>query len=308
MKSTILGLVTIGLLFGTMTASAVAIQSSTVSVITFRDCVDGPIGPCEEISDTLHSEYVGLPGSLSSTATVSLDSYGMGGASTSLSGVLDAPILSAFATSLEGGRIGTNSVALQRYTYTGSDATTRTFGGTLDYAQSIADPNNALYDPAVQSGVSALIWSITSPIEFVEVGDTALSNYFGILAFAADDTAPGYVRLGEDIFKDPNDALNGSATLGVTVNLNPGDSVWVFALFQTPAGNGSIVDSMNTFVTGWDDITDLVPASDLVPVSEPGTLAVFSLALASIGLMRRRKAGLEEARCHESDFRAQTIA
>jgi hypothetical protein len=43
---------------------------------------------------------------------------------------------------------------------------------------------------------------------------------------------------------------------------------------------------MNT-LTGWDDVTNLVPAS-AVPVSEPGSSVVFALALAGIILLRPR--------------------
>lgn len=116
---------------------------------------------------------------------------------------------------------------------------------------------------------------LTSSDLFVDAGSTAESNYWNLFS-SSYGQAPRYSLIGDVWFKDPCSAASGSATLGVTVNLNPGDAVWVWAFLQTPAADGSIVDASHTFETGWDDITDLVPANVYVP--EPGTLALLGLA------------------------------
>lgn len=67
------------------------------------------------------------------------------------------------------------------------------------------------------------------------------------------------------------------------VTLSPGDSVWVWTLLQTPVVNGSTIDAANTFVTKWDDGTDLVPANVV-----PAPPAVWLLATGLAGLVGRR--------------------
>ena len=48
-------------------------------------------------------------------------------------------MLSAIASSNAGYRTNTTSLALQRYTYTGTTTEPRTFGGTLTYDQEVSD-------------------------------------------------------------------------------------------------------------------------------------------------------------------------
>lgn len=212
--------------------------------------------------------------------------YGAATSNTALSGEIGAPILRLHADSVAGKRVNTNTFALQRYTYEGSSATTRNFGGAFDYVQSITDPNNALYGTAA-SGVNAVLRVFTSLDAFAEAGTTVQSNNDNLYAFANGE-AQGYSLIGEQFYSDPDDALSGFGSLNITVNFNPGDSVWVWAYLQTPAADGSFVDVSNGLVTAWGNAAGLVPAN-ITSVPEPGALALFGLGLAGLGLMRRRR-------------------
>ena len=79
--------------------------------------------------------------------------------------------------------------------------------------------------------------------------------------------------------------FEGISSISIDVELNPGDSIWIFSFLQTPAANGSTVDSFGTLVTGWDDTTDLIPARAFVP--EPGSLALMLIGLVGLRFVRR---------------------
>ena len=64
--------------------------------------------------------------------------------------------------------------------------------------------------------------------------------------------------------------------------------MWVLTFLQTPAVNGGIVDASHTFVTGWSDPTNLVPAI-VASVSEPADIDLLGVALATLCIIGLRK-------------------
>lgn len=258
---------------------AMAVSYSTAEYVTVRSCTVAGASGCDEISSIIQGAFGGAPGSASSSAFTALSGFGSAAGSVALSGVVGAPVLRAVAVSEPGARTSTNSLALQRYTYTGATSSTRTFGGTLTYAQSIAGTG---FPDGVGDGINATIELFTTTADTFEVGDTAASNFFALFD---NSLADGYASLGSSQFSDSTDTAAGMGTLGVTLTLNPGDTFWVRVLLQTPAPNGSIVDAWSTLVTGWDDSANL-QAAGAVPV--PATLGLTLAGLVLLGATRRR--------------------
>ena len=264
-------------------ANAIPVRSSTAAQMTFRDCIAGTTA-CDSISGALTRTFDGDPGDLSASASQTDAAFGSASGSVQLSGVIGAPILSAIVTSEAGKRNGSNVVALQRYTYTGTSATTRTFGGSLAYDQSVPLDNGRFPNPlATQSGVFATLKVFALAGDFFETGVTAQDNFLALSEEFLTASGLGTL-LGADSFEDSLSTRPRSESLGVVVPLNPGDSVWVAVLLQAIGANGAEVH-VSSFVTGWDDTAGLAAAN---AVPEPGTLALLGLSLAGFGLARRR--------------------
>ena len=267
---------------------AVEINAGTSEYVTFRDCVAGATA-CDEVSHIVFGQFGGSPGAYSSAANVTYAGYGSAAGSVSFSGTIGAPILHASATSLAGKRTNTNSLALQSYTYTGSTPTTRTFGGTLTYSQTLT----GTYPDVGATGVYATIDAFTLTATSIDAGTDSASNFYALFGEPwTADPSTGYVDLAQDTFSDDTTHAGATGDLGVTLALTPGETVWLYVLLQTPAVDGSVIDASHTLVTGWNDPTDLVPAvtSLPVPVPEPAPVALFGLGLAAALVARRRRA------------------
>lgn len=158
---------------------------------------------------------------------------------------------------------------------------------------------------------------VAGPASALVIGDSHELGYieFGIPSGDADrtayvnhlvDMAPGDddLALGQHFFRSVNDfgtlpdavfALNGTST---AINLGLVDYLYLFAKYDGPNWGSEVwyvgdldgIISIPAFadrygLSGWT----LFTGSDNVSVPEPGTLALFGLGLAGLGLMRRRR-------------------
>ena len=113
--------------------------------------------------------------------------------------MIGAPVLHASASSEAGKRANTNSVALQSYTYTGSAPTTRTFGGTLTYGQSLT----GMYPDTGATGVYAMIDAFTLTAPNIDAGTDSASNFYALFGEPlTTDPSYGYVDLAPEPFSD----------------------------------------------------------------------------------------------------------
>lgn len=271
---------------GSTAAQAALVDASTAEAVSFRYCIAG-VTACDAVTAPVLIDWGGSPGAAASVAGDSVAGIGAGAGSVSLSGTIGAPILLANAASDPGARVNTTSLALQSYTYTGAGASTRTFGAALTYSQTLT----GFYPGGNGNGIYAAMDLFTLSVPKVDVGSTPDSNF---LALAEPELFPGYSDLGYQEYSDTASTAAGSATLGVTVTLLPGETVWVWVLLQTPALNGSVVDASHTLVTSWDNPLNLTPA---VVVPEPATGSLMLLGIAGIVLFRRRTARVDGASC-----------
>lgn len=242
-------------------AHAVPIQFGTSVLVDVADCVAGST-PCDRTNGAVSKTFDGMPGDSASAATISVAGYGTAAGSAALSGVIGAPVLTGSAVSNAGKWVTSNSVAIERYAYTGASDTTRTFGATLSYSQNLT----GRYPPNFV-GVNATIGVFTVTTPTLDIGSTPEAVFDDLLLL----WLPGVSTVGFDQFSNPTtSALNALVALAVTVTLHPGDAIWIYAALQTPAPNGGSIDAAHTMVTHWDNTADLVPAF-VATVPEPAS-------------------------------------
>lgn len=247
--------------------NAAQVSSSTAVAVGFHVCIPGATA-CSVIGPQLGAVYGGTPGGASATVTASHAGVGEGSSFVSLTGVDGAPIVHAMASSDTGARVNTTAFALQSYTYTGTVPTTRTFGGTLTFSQIITGD----YPGPNGNGIYAAIDVFELSTGAVDVGSSTASNFS---ALASAESMPGYVDLANDSYTSAL-TMSGVGTLSAPVVLLPGETVWIEAIVQTPAPNGAVIDASHTFVTGWDDASNLVAASS---VPEPGIPVMWGVGM-----------------------------
>jgi len=274
-------------------ARAQGVLSDTSTFVGARSCNPGGSG-CDTFGPS-QSAVGGNPGDTGTS--ISQNVYGLTTASAALTGVIGEPTLTAYSTSSATKRDSAAAYALQSYTYTGSTPTTDTFGGTVTYSQTMT----GTYPPATGVGTEAEIEVFTLSTSSFAAGASPSDNY---TAMSDPSTQTGFTLIGSGSvssstfgtagtgfaqWNDTGTNSSGSATLGVTVNLTPGETIWVWAWLDSWAPNGSTVDASHTFVTQWSSPADLTPGPSAVPVPAAGWLLLS--ALAGLGLLAGRRSG-----------------
>jgi len=260
MKNKLPAILALGLLTGPLTADADLVQSSTSALATFRQCVSGETA-CDSVGPTLIQSYGGLPGEPTASTSQMDPEYGASEGSVHLQGAPGAAELSASATSLPGTRNGGNSVLLQRYTNASTSAETLTFGISLTYDQTVPAENAGFPQAgSAQSGAVAEIAIFTMTADSLDAGTTAEENNTALMSEPDWDSGIAELKFAGT---GPVSHVTGSGTAEIaeTVTVEAGDSIWLWAILQSLAANGAVVnasadtnlDSMPVTPTNADD-------------------------------------------------------
>jgi hypothetical protein len=272
-------LLTFSLFFAAMGAQAQYVSSGTSSFVTTRNCIAG----CSSISTVLEYADGGAPGQSASAASLAVAGYGEVSASAALTGVLGTPLLNAAASSTSGTREGATAYALQSYTYTGSSSRLDTFGGTVNYSQTMTGS----YSNGSGTGAAIEIFTL-NPGALFNAGTTSLQN-FQALADAYTDNTPtsgtitqaGFTQLGFNEFSDSKSNAAGTGSTDLSVMLHPGETIWVLAAVTAIAPNGSAIDP--TFKATWSDSANLVTGVGTVRAPEIDPASTVSGLMLLIG-------------------------
>jgi hypothetical protein len=245
MKNLVLAMLTIILLASSLVAHAVTIESSTSVYLTFRQCVSGETA-CDEVGPTLVNTIEGLPGSPDAQASQEDPDFGSAIGSARLTGTPKGSEHSGSAQSLPGTRNGSNSAMLQQYTNTGSRAVTVTFAGNLTYEQEVPERNTDIpVGSPGRSGTNAELGIILLNADTFEAGTTVEDNFQTLMEGPQGDVE--ITDLGSDSTgKLSNISESGTGFLSVTVTVNPGETIWLWAGMQSLAANGAVVTARFT--------------------------------------------------------------
>ncbi len=242
MNNKFLMILAAALLTGPLAANAELVQSTTSVFLTFRPCIAGET-ICDSIGPPEAGSYGGLPGAPAAISSHADPTFGEASGSAQLTGAPGAAEMSAYATSLPTTRNGSNCMILKRYTNKSANAETLTFGATLTYSQTIP-AENAVFaaGSAGSSGASAEIYIFSADADSLEAGTTAEEN-FGFLMEGPDPsiitTELGSASTGPSTNVSEADAK----TFSSTVTVEPGDSIWLWAILQSLAANGADVSA-----------------------------------------------------------------
>jgi hypothetical protein len=271
--------------------------AATSSEVTTRNCIAGASG-CDSISRIVQSVVDGAPGNPTTASSAVLSQLGyQATASANLNAPPDAngvvsPVLNTVATSTAGTREAAEAWALQSYTYTGAAATQTTFGGTVTYSQSI---NGSYPQDITGSGTAIGLEVFTlAPGQLFSTGTSPIDNDAALAdAFAANTPVDdgilqtNFTALGADFASDSASNAAGSLHAGVTVNLVPNETVWIVALLESFAPNGSTVDP--TFKTQWSNSAGLVNGVVSAPeIDTTSAASGLTLLLGALAVLRRR--------------------
>ena len=244
MRTKFLTILAVALMAAPAVGTAELVQAGVANILTFRDCISGE-SICDSFGPMEQATYGGVPGELAAEVSQADVAYGEAYGNAQLTGDPGAAELKAITTSTPATRNGSTSVMLQRYTNTSESAETLTFGATLAYEQTVPDENASFPDgESTRSGVSAEIAVFIMDDDSIEAGATA-EDLYGALSW--ENEPAGFKDLGfTSVAPSDNETGEGEAPLSVTATVEPGDSIWLWAILQGIVVNGATVNASLT--------------------------------------------------------------
>ena len=244
MKNKCRMIIAVALMATPLVAAAELVQAGTSIILTFRDCIAGET-ICDSFGPMQQATYGGLPGELAAEVSQADVAYGEAYGNAQLAGAPGAAELKAITTSVPAKRNGSSNMMLQRYTNTSDSAETLTFSAVLTYEQTVPDENASFPDgESTRSGVSAEIAIFIMDDETIEVGATA-EDLYGALSWESEPA--GFKDLGfTSVAPSDNETGEGTTPFSVTATVEPGDSIWLWAILQGIVVNGATVNASLT--------------------------------------------------------------
>jgi hypothetical protein len=178
------------------------------------------------------------------------------------------PIVGSEAFSNGNSRAGASATGLNSYDYDGPGSTTISLDFVFDGIASAPVLNDA---------------TAVASVVIMKGADFPFSTDYGTLVFEEIDLNPAVDLVGnQQLFLTVN---GGQQTLdgSVSIDLEPGDRIGIWAQVRTSGTRGGSADALNTLTSTFSDPTGLTPA--IVP--SPSSAMLMSLALLALGLQRR---------------------
>ncbi len=241
MRTKVLTILAVAFVVTPAVTTAELVEAGTSIILTFRDCTAGET-TCDAFGPMHRATYGGLPGEMAAEVSQADVAYGEVYGKTDLTGATGAAELKAIATSVSATRNGSTTVTLQRYSNTSTSPETLTFGATLIYEQSVPAENAAFPDgERTRSGASAEMVIFMMDVDAIEAGATAEELY---TALSFEREPAGLKDLGvASAMPSSNATGEGESPLSITTIVEPGDSVWLWAILQSIAVNGATVNA-----------------------------------------------------------------
>lgn len=233
------------LLAASWQALGVTVESTTSIILTMRECVAGETA-CDNVGTATTMIKGGLPGEPEATATHEDPAFGEVAGGVKLLTLPRVSEHSARSGSLPGARNGGNAAILRKYTNSSGDAEVVTLTGILTYEQSVPEANSGLpEDSPGRSGAGVELAIVRLNADVLEAGTTAEENHL-MLEQGIEEI--GYTELGSNTGGPlSNVSETGTRTVSVTVTVEAGESIWLWAALQSIAANGAEVNA--SFVT-----------------------------------------------------------
>lgn len=249
--------------FSSMTALA-ALQGARVGIFSISPCPSFCGGP----GGTSGSAFDGGEGETFAYTSLS-DVRGNGQARASLTGPFLLPVLGSESFSNTNAQVSSDATGMMSYDYTGAASTSIDLDFLLEGSTSILGTNTN--DAFAQASVVVM-----------KSNDFSFSSSFGTLVF--EELAPEELVGYQQLNLTSNAALQ-SLGGSISIDLEPGDRIAVWAQLLTRGTRGGIADVFDTLTMNFSDTSGLTPTA--VPTPTSGVLSI--VAMGFLSLVRRSR-------------------